>query len=145
MLVTNQRIDKLAASCMHFKSRGMLKGSCLSDTLHRLHMLPNLPTWTALLTVNITGQKVHVDKGGSADDSDTNNSNNSDNSNGSDNSNNDGNNSNDNDGGDDNNNDNNNNNNNNNVAISATNILADVQLAKTIGTCCISSHVHLLI
>ena len=132
MLVTNQWINKLAVPCMHFKSRGMLKGSYLSDTLHRLHMSPNLPTWTALQTVNITGQKVHVDKGGSADDSDTNNSNSSDNSN------NNGNNSNDNDGGD-------NNNNNNNVAISATNVLADVQLAKTIGMCCISSHVHLLI
>ena len=140
MLVTNQQINKLAASHMHFKSHGMLKGSCLSDTLHRLRTLPNLPTRTALLTVNITGQKVHVDKGGSADDSDTNNSNNSNNSNSSNNSNNDGNNSNDNDGGD-----NNNDNDNNNVAISATNVLADVQLAKTIGMCCISSHVHILI
>ena len=144
MLVTNQQIDKLAASRTHFKLCGMLKGSCLSDTLHRLCMLPNLPTWTALLTVNITGQKIHVDKGGSADDSDTNNCDNGDNSNGSNNSNNDGNNSNDNDGGDNNNN-NNNNDNDNNVAISATNVLTDVQLAKTIGTCCISSHVHLLI
>ena len=81
MLVTNQQINKLAASHMHFKSHGMLKGSCLSDTLHRLHTSPNLPTWTALLTVNMTGQKVHVDKGGSTDDSDTNNSDNGDNSN----------------------------------------------------------------
>ena len=130
MLVTNQQIDKLAASHTHFKLHGMLKGSCLSDTLHRLHMSPNLPTWTTLLTVNITGQKVHVDKGGSTDDSDTNNSNNGDNSNSSNNSDNDGDNS---------------NNNNDNVAISATNVLTDVQLAKTIGMCCISSHVHLLI
>ena len=140
MLVTNQQINKLAASHTHFKLHGMLKGSCLSDTLHRLHMSPNLPTWTTLLTVNITGQKVHVDKGGSTDDSDTNNSNNGDNSNSSNNSDNDGDNSNNNDGGD-----NNSNNNNDNVAISATNVLTDVQLAKTIGMCCISSHVHLLI
>ena len=140
MLVTNQWIDKLAASHTHFKSCGMLKGSCLSDTLHRLCTLPNLSTWTALLTVNITGQKVHVDKGGSADDSDTNNSDNGDNSNGSNNSNNDGDNSNNNDGGD-----NNDDNGDNDVAISATNTLADGQLDKTIDTCCISSHVHLLI
>ena len=75
--------------------------------------MPNLPTWTALLPVNITGQKVHVDKGGNTDDNDINNSNNnnSDDSNGSDNNDNNGDNSNDNDGSD-------NNNNNNNVAIS---------------------------
>ena len=143
MLVTNQQIDKLAASHTHFKLRGMLKGSCFSDTLHRLHTSPNLTTWTTLLAVNITGQKVHVEKGGSTDDSDTNNSDNGDNSNGSDNSNNNGNNSNNNDGSEDN--DGGSEDNDDNVAISATNILADVQLAKTIGTYCISSHAHLLI
>ena len=120
MLVTNQQINKLAASHMFFKLCDMLKGSCGFDTLHRLHTSPNLTTWTTLLAVNITGQKVHVEKGGSTDDSDTNNSNNNNYSS------------------DD-------NNNNDIVAIGATNILADVQLAKTIGTYCISSHAHLLI
>ncbi|KAG1720890.1 hypothetical protein EDB19DRAFT_1962911 [Suillus lakei] len=33
MLVTNQRLDKLAASHINFKSRGMLNGTCLSETL----------------------------------------------------------------------------------------------------------------
>lgn len=36
MLVTNQRMDKLAASRTLFKSRGLLKGTCLSDVLHKL-------------------------------------------------------------------------------------------------------------
>lgn len=36
MLVTNQRLDKLAASCIDFKSRGMLNGTCLSETLRAL-------------------------------------------------------------------------------------------------------------
>ncbi|KAG2339139.1 hypothetical protein BDR05DRAFT_977855 [Suillus weaverae] len=33
MLVTNQRLDKLAASRIDFKSHGMLNGTCLSETL----------------------------------------------------------------------------------------------------------------
>lgn len=33
MLLTNQRLDKLAASHNDFKSRGMLKGTCLSQAL----------------------------------------------------------------------------------------------------------------
>ncbi|KAG2345489.1 hypothetical protein BDR05DRAFT_998119 [Suillus weaverae] len=36
MLVTNQRLDKLAASRIDFKSRGMLNGTCLSETLQAL-------------------------------------------------------------------------------------------------------------
>ncbi|KAG2121976.1 hypothetical protein DEU56DRAFT_873692 [Suillus clintonianus] len=36
MLVTNQRLDKLAAAHMDFKSRGMLNGTCLSAMLQRL-------------------------------------------------------------------------------------------------------------
>ncbi|KAG2035411.1 hypothetical protein BDR03DRAFT_934906 [Suillus americanus] len=36
MLVTNQRLDKLAAARMDFKSRGMLNGTCLSAMLQRL-------------------------------------------------------------------------------------------------------------
>ncbi|KAG1732287.1 hypothetical protein EDB19DRAFT_1896780 [Suillus lakei] len=36
MLVTNQRLDKLAASRIDFKSRGMLNGTCLSETLRAL-------------------------------------------------------------------------------------------------------------
>ena len=82
MLVTNQWIDKLTALCMLFKSHGMLNGTCLSDTLHRLCRLPNPLTWITLLTVNITSQKqlmkVHADEGdkcGGSDDRDTNNGN----------------------------------------------------------------------
>jgi hypothetical protein len=36
MLVTNQRLDKLAASHVDFKDRGMLDGSIISDKLHAL-------------------------------------------------------------------------------------------------------------
>ncbi|KAG1831444.1 hypothetical protein DFJ58DRAFT_736628 [Suillus subalutaceus] len=36
MLVTNQRLDKLAASRNDFKSRGRLNGTCLSETLRAL-------------------------------------------------------------------------------------------------------------
>jgi hypothetical protein len=33
MLLTNQRLDKLAASYVDFEDRGMLEGTCLSDAL----------------------------------------------------------------------------------------------------------------
>ena len=69
--------------------------------------------------------KVHADEGSGSDYGDTNNSNQ------------------DNDGEDSNN--NSNADDDNDVAISAPNVLADVQLAKTVGTYCISSHFHLLI
>lgn len=36
MLLTNQRLDKLAASCVDFKDRGMLDGTVISDQLHVL-------------------------------------------------------------------------------------------------------------
>jgi hypothetical protein len=36
MLLTNQRLDKLAASRVDFASRGMLKGTCLSYVLEKL-------------------------------------------------------------------------------------------------------------
>ncbi|KAG1728409.1 hypothetical protein EDD22DRAFT_982701 [Suillus occidentalis] len=36
MLLTNQRLDKLAAARVDFQARGMLKGSCLSEALHML-------------------------------------------------------------------------------------------------------------
>ncbi|KAG1726637.1 uncharacterized protein EDB91DRAFT_1239630 [Suillus paluster] len=39
MLVTNQCLDKLAASCVDFKSRGMLNGTCLLETLRALKWL----------------------------------------------------------------------------------------------------------
>ncbi|KAG2124061.1 hypothetical protein DEU56DRAFT_923674 [Suillus clintonianus] len=39
MLVTNQRLDKLAAARVDFKSRGMLNGTCLSAMLQRLKHL----------------------------------------------------------------------------------------------------------
>jgi hypothetical protein len=36
MLLTNQRLDKLAAARVDFNERGMLRGTCLSDVLERL-------------------------------------------------------------------------------------------------------------
>ena len=36
MLLMNQRLDKLSASCAHFKSNNMLEGDCLSDALAQL-------------------------------------------------------------------------------------------------------------
>ncbi|KAG2133568.1 uncharacterized protein EDB93DRAFT_1242859 [Suillus bovinus] len=49
MLVTNQRLDKLAAARIDFKNRGMLNGTCLSATLKalkrkRAHTIPELST-----------------------------------------------------------------------------------------------------
>jgi hypothetical protein len=35
MLLTNQCIDKLAASCIDFVDRGMLKGTCLAEMLDK--------------------------------------------------------------------------------------------------------------
>ena len=34
MLLTNQRLDKLAASYVDFENRGMLEGTCLLDALN---------------------------------------------------------------------------------------------------------------
>ncbi|KAG1896853.1 uncharacterized protein F5891DRAFT_983081 [Suillus fuscotomentosus] len=39
MLVTNQHLDKLAASCIDFKSHWMLNGTCLSEMLRALKRL----------------------------------------------------------------------------------------------------------
>jgi len=36
MLLTNQRLDKIAAARSDFEARGMLQGSCISDALHEL-------------------------------------------------------------------------------------------------------------
>lgn len=36
MLLTNQRLDKLAAARVDFQTRGMLQGTCLSAALHEL-------------------------------------------------------------------------------------------------------------
>ena len=38
MLLINQRLDNLAASRVNFASRGMLKGTCLSNILEQLGM-----------------------------------------------------------------------------------------------------------
>jgi hypothetical protein len=40
MLLTNQWLDKLAASRVDFANRGMLKGTCLSSVLDQLHSFP---------------------------------------------------------------------------------------------------------
>lgn len=39
MLLTNQRLDKLAAARVDFQRRGMLKGTCLSHTLQLIEKL----------------------------------------------------------------------------------------------------------
>ena len=36
MLLTNQRLDKLAAARIDFSNRGMLQGTCLSEMLAKL-------------------------------------------------------------------------------------------------------------
>jgi hypothetical protein len=48
MLLTNQRLDKLAASRIDFAHRGMLRGTCLSYILEKLGTLP----WLATLLEN---------------------------------------------------------------------------------------------
>ena len=35
MLLTNQRLDKLAESRVDFANRGMLKGTCLAEMLYK--------------------------------------------------------------------------------------------------------------
>jgi hypothetical protein len=39
MLLTNQRLDKLAAAHVDFVKRGMLKGACLSFVLAQLNSM----------------------------------------------------------------------------------------------------------
>ena len=46
MLISNQHMDKLAASHTLIKSRGMLKGTFLSDTLYQLGEQFDFPTTT---------------------------------------------------------------------------------------------------
>ena len=46
MLISNQCMDKLAVSCTLFKSQGMLKGTCLLDTLYQLGEQFDFPTIT---------------------------------------------------------------------------------------------------
>jgi hypothetical protein len=48
MLLTNQRLDQLAASRIDFAHRGMLRGTCLSYILEKLGTLP----WLASLLEN---------------------------------------------------------------------------------------------
>ena len=112
MLVTNQQMDKLAASHTIFKSCGMLKGTGLSNVLHKLPTLFNY-TLIPLLTDKLIGQKqlmaIHADNSQEdipMDDDSGNvvgntNSNNDD---------------------DD-----------DNISLSAPNVLVDVKLARTIG------------
>ena len=45
MLLMDQHLDKLSASCTHFKSNNMLEGDCLTDTLAQLS------EWIYLYTV----------------------------------------------------------------------------------------------
>jgi hypothetical protein len=42
MLLTNQRLDKLAAAQVDFQMRGMLNGTCLSYTLQLVYQLGEL-------------------------------------------------------------------------------------------------------
>ena len=53
MLLTNQCLDKLAASCTDFARCGMLKGACLGKALKRLGWLPRLPLYRYLTFVPI--------------------------------------------------------------------------------------------
>ena len=45
MLLTNQRLDKLAASRVDFANRKMLHGTCLESVLHGLRQSDFLSTW----------------------------------------------------------------------------------------------------
>ena len=42
MLLTNQQMDKLAASHVDFTKHGILKGTCLDSLLVALSMCPNI-------------------------------------------------------------------------------------------------------
>lgn len=53
MLLTNQRIDKLAAMCVDFKKCGMLEGSCLDSVLHELCEFSLLFGVCSMLTMRV--------------------------------------------------------------------------------------------
>ena len=42
MLLTNQQMNKLAASCVNFAKCGMLDGTCIESTLAALSMYPHI-------------------------------------------------------------------------------------------------------
>ena len=60
MLLTNQHLDKLAASCTDFARCGMLKGACLGKALKRLCWLPCLPLYHYLTFVPILRDRKSV-------------------------------------------------------------------------------------
>ncbi|KAG2151076.1 uncharacterized protein EDB93DRAFT_1240140 [Suillus bovinus] len=57
MLVTNQRLDKLAAARIDFKNRGMLNGTCLSATLKALIL------FNADVTIQGDNEEGEIDNG----------------------------------------------------------------------------------
>lgn len=60
MLVTNQHMNKLAALCTLFKSCGLLKGTCLSNVLHKLCVSIDYVCWINL-TQSLMLQKLNGD------------------------------------------------------------------------------------
>jgi hypothetical protein len=82
MLVTNQRLDKLAASCVDFAGRGMLKGTCLAEMLHKFSEYYAAVWYTHTDKLMCSGLKSSIDgedntiRGPMADVADNNNDNN---------------------------------------------------------------------
>jgi hypothetical protein len=53
MLLTNQRLDKLAAARADFANRGMLTGTCLSSVWEQILCMSFQSTWTPVLFILI--------------------------------------------------------------------------------------------
>lgn len=70
MLLTNQRLDKLAAACVDFTERGMLDGTCLSDIQKSLGMLSFLFSWSLTNCCFKAGSERGGDPFGDVDDDD---------------------------------------------------------------------------
>jgi hypothetical protein len=57
MLLTNQRLDKLAAARVDFSNRGMLDGTCLSNTLEGIGEFSH---FSALCYYNVISETLHA-------------------------------------------------------------------------------------
>jgi hypothetical protein len=68
MLLTNQRLDKLAASHVDFANRGMLEGTCLSDALKLIGTAFTLVLSFQILTNNISLEKLRNEENADSND-----------------------------------------------------------------------------
>ncbi|KAH9162301.1 hypothetical protein EDB89DRAFT_2079825 [Lactarius sanguifluus] len=63
MLVINQRLDKLAAACSYFESKGMMKSMVLADACERADLFGNDDTPADALDANPASRSANADRG----------------------------------------------------------------------------------